>query len=105
MKAGNPLGSTAWKKAIEENILESSLKLKNFANRLTILNLEVSTSISQITSGAANVFTQLSNISSFINDNYGFGKFQELVRKHPDVFAHISEERDFFALRDSANYP
>ena len=40
----------------------------------------------------------LSNISSFINDNYGFGKFQELVRKHPDVFAHISEERDFFAL-------
>ena len=40
----------------------------------------------------------LSDISSFINDNYGFGKFQELVRKHPDVFAHISEERDFFAL-------
>ena len=40
----------------------------------------------------------LSNISSFINDNYGFGKFQELVRKHPDVFAHISEERDFYTL-------
>lgn len=40
----------------------------------------------------------LSDISSFINDNYGFGKFQELVRKHPDVFAHISEERDFCAL-------
>ena len=40
----------------------------------------------------------LSDISSFINDNYGFGKFQELVRKHPGVFAHISEERDFFAF-------
>ena len=40
----------------------------------------------------------LSDISSFINDNYGFGKFQELVRKHPDVFAHISEERDFYTL-------
>ena len=40
----------------------------------------------------------LSDISSFINDNYGFGKFQELVRKHPDVFAHILEERDFFAF-------
>lgn len=40
----------------------------------------------------------LSDISSFINDNYGVGKFQELVRKHPDVFAHISEERDFYTL-------
>ncbi len=40
----------------------------------------------------------LSGVSSFINDNYGVGKFQELVRKHPDVFAHISEERDFYTL-------
>ena len=31
----------------------------------------------------------LSGISSFINDNYGVGKFQELVRKHPDVFEHF----------------
>ncbi len=31
----------------------------------------------------------LSGVSSFINDNYGVGKFQELVRKHPDVFEHF----------------
>lgn len=31
----------------------------------------------------------LSGISNFINENYGVGKFQELVRKHPDVFEHI----------------
>ena len=33
-------------------------------------------------------------ISQFIRDNYGMGKFQELVQKHQDLFAHISEKRD-----------
>ena len=37
-------------------------------------------------------------ISQFIRDNYGMGKFQELVQKHPDLFAHISEKRDFYNL-------
>lgn len=35
-------------------------------------------------------------ISQFIRDNYGMGKFQELVRKHPDIFAHISQENEFY---------
>ena len=35
----------------------------------------------------------LSDISIFINDNYGFGKFQELVHKHPDVFEHIFQSQ------------
>ena len=35
-------------------------------------------------------------ISQFIRDNYGMGKFQELVQKHPDIFAHISQENKFF---------
>lgn len=36
----------------------------------------------------------LSDISIFINDNYGFGKFQELVHKHPDVFEHIFQSQN-----------
>ena len=35
-------------------------------------------------------------ISQFIRDNYGMGKFQQLVQKHPDVFAHISQENEFY---------
>lgn len=35
-------------------------------------------------------------ISQFIRDNYGMGKFQELVQKHPDLFAHISQENEFY---------
>ena len=35
----------------------------------------------------------LSDISIFINDNYGFGKFQELVHKHPDIFEHIFQSQ------------
>ena len=38
------------------------------------------------------------HISQFIRDNYGMGKFQELVQKHPDLFTHISQERDFYTL-------
>lgn len=37
-------------------------------------------------------------ITQFIKDNYGIGKFQELVQKHPDVFAHIGQENDFYQL-------
>ena len=37
-------------------------------------------------------------ISQFIRDNYGMGKFQELVQKHQDLFEHISEKRDFYYL-------
>lgn len=35
-------------------------------------------------------------ISQFIRDNYGMGKFQQLVQKHPDVFAHISQKDEFY---------
>ena len=35
-------------------------------------------------------------ISQFVMDNYGIGKFQELVQKHPDVFAHISQKGEFY---------
>lgn len=35
-------------------------------------------------------------ISQFVRDNYGMGKFQELVQKHPDIFAHISQENEFY---------
>ncbi len=31
-------------------------------------------------------------IHKFIRDNYGMGKFQELLEKHPDIFAHIAQE-------------
>ena len=40
----------------------------------------------------------LSTISQFISNNYGVGKFQELVQKHQDLFEHISEKRDFYNL-------
>lgn len=40
----------------------------------------------------------LLTISQFISDNYGVGKFQELVQKHQELFAHISEKRDFDRL-------
>ncbi len=35
-------------------------------------------------------------ISQFIRDNYGMGKFQQLVQKHPDVFTHISQKDEFY---------
>ena len=35
------------------------------------------------------------NILQFVRDNYGMGKFQELVKKYPDVFTHISQENEF----------
>ena len=35
-------------------------------------------------------------ITQFVRDNYGMGKFQELVQKHPDIFAHISQENEFY---------
>ena len=35
-------------------------------------------------------------ISQFVRDNYGMGKFQELVQKHPDIFAHISQKNEFY---------
>ncbi len=35
------------------------------------------------------------HIPKFIRDNYGVGKFQELVQKHSDVFSHIQQEGDF----------
>lgn len=35
-------------------------------------------------------------ITQFVRDNYGMGKFQELVQKHQDLFAHISQENDFY---------
>ena len=37
-------------------------------------------------------------IPKFIRDNYGVGKFQELLQKHPDVFLHIQQERDFYTF-------
>ena len=42
--------------------------------------------------------SNLSTISQFISNNYGVGKFQELVQKHQDLFEHISEKRDFYNL-------
>lgn len=35
-------------------------------------------------------------ISQFVRDNYGMGKFQKLVQRHPDIFAHISQENEFY---------
>lgn len=35
-------------------------------------------------------------ISQFVRDNYGMGKFQELVQRHPDIFAHIQQENEFY---------
>ncbi len=36
------------------------------------------------------------DVPKFIRDNYGMGKFQELLQKHSDVFAHIAQEKDFY---------
>ena len=33
-------------------------------------------------------------IHRFIRDNYGMGKFQELLEKHLDIFAHIAQRND-----------
>lgn len=35
-------------------------------------------------------------ISQFVRDNYGMGKFQELVKKYPDIFAHIQQKNEFY---------
>lgn len=35
-------------------------------------------------------------ISQFVRDNYGMGKFQELVQRHPDIFSHIQQEDEFY---------
>ena len=35
-------------------------------------------------------------IIEFFRDNYGMGKFQELVQKHPELFAHISQKNEIF---------
>jgi len=35
-------------------------------------------------------------ISQFVKNNYGMGKFQELVQRHPDVFAHIQQKNEFY---------
>ena len=35
-------------------------------------------------------------IPQFIRDNYGVGKFQELLQKHPDVFSHIQQKRELY---------
>lgn len=35
-------------------------------------------------------------ISESIIDNYDLGKFQELLQKHPDVFSHIQQEKEFY---------
>lgn len=37
-------------------------------------------------------------ISQLICDNFGMGKFQELVKEHTDVFSHISKSNDFYSL-------
>lgn len=38
--------------------------------------------------------SNIKNISSFIKNNYGSGKFQELLKKHPDVFLHIQQRNE-----------
>lgn len=38
----------------------------------------------------------LSTISQFISDNYGVGKFQELVQKHRDIFKYISQKGKYY---------
>ena len=37
-------------------------------------------------------------IPQFIRNNYGMGKFQELIQKYPDIFEHISKEGKLYQL-------
>ena len=36
------------------------------------------------------------HISQFVRDNYGLDKFQELIHRYPNIFAHISQENEFW---------
>lgn len=36
------------------------------------------------------------NISQFFRDTFGIGTFQELIKKHPDVFNHILQENHIY---------
>ncbi len=37
-------------------------------------------------------------IHEFIRDNYGMGKFQDLLEKHPDIFTHIIKENEVYSF-------
>lgn len=42
------------------------------------------------------VMNRNNQICHFIREHYGVGKFQQLVKKYPDVFLHLEQENTFF---------
>ena len=43
-----------------------------------------------------NFMMNFTDIARFISDNYGMGKFQKLVQKHPDVFLHVARRSKLY---------
>lgn len=75
---------------VQERYFNRNLTIKDLINHFDVFkNIEI------------DYFMEQRNyVVQFIKQNYGPGKFQQLVKKHPDVFLHIEEKNDFYKFND-----
>ena len=80
---------------VDANIPDE-VKQRYFGRHLTIQDLLNYPNV--FSSMQVDFFMTLDDTHKFFMDNYGIGKFQEMVYKHSDVFTHLLQVRDSYSF-------